>query len=411
MFPSGFAGKTRLMIYIGTLLLSVLSFYTTFSGMKILLEPKLAFIGSLGLQIALLGIAWSLMRIKEHRFSYTLVFIVSAMFSIFFSYANFDTNLKNKTRAYDARVEYAGIVQPIMKEYTSTAKNASLKARYQFERIQKLLDVEAVQGWSTIVDEGSEDPFIQSVIDGARRTVSSWNDQNKRKYNQSGGKGIVYNYLFSKLAQIKESKVILDKYIKSADSLSLLIYSDKPVNDIYEVINYAWVKFPISDVALINNSETDITTPPAHAEFIEKPQSSQQAFMLVINDLMHLDSLSLFSLLLAFAIDFIVILMAFAGSRTISDAEDVLDKVKADEILKLQDMNYSDDEEYTLALNESISRIQKASEYNLDLYQLLQEYQNRKKKFNFTLKRSPEKSHNENNEKIEEIKKKYKITT
>ena len=347
------------------------------------------------------------MRVKEHRFTYTIVFTISAVFSIFFSYANFDSNLKTKTRAHEARAEYAETIQPVMNQYNSIIKDASLKARYQFERVQKLLDTESDIGWSTIVDEGSRDMFVQSVIEGARRTVESWNEINNGIYKQVAGRGIVYNYLYSKLSQINDSKNIIHKYEETIDSLSMLVYADKPVEELYEIVNYAWVKFPFSDVALINTQEVKITAPPSHARFIETPQTSQQAFMLVIDDLMHLDSLALFSLLLAFAIDFIVILMALAGSRTIGDAEDVLDKVKADEVLKLTEMTRDDDEKFSHALSESINRIQKASEYNLDLYQLLHEYQDKKKKFSFTLKRSVE---NSDNEKLEQIRNKYKIT-
>ncbi len=98
-----FSKSTAGMIYLGTLLLSVLSFFTTFMGMKILLDPNLAFIGALGLQIALLGIAWNLMRFKNNRTYYLIVFMASASFSILFSYANFDSSLKSKTRLEGCR--------------------------------------------------------------------------------------------------------------------------------------------------------------------------------------------------------------------------------------------------------------------------------------------------------------------
>ena len=63
----GFRKNTTLMIYAGTFLISILSFFTTFYGLAILVDKTLALIGSLGLQIALLGIAWNLIRIKENR--------------------------------------------------------------------------------------------------------------------------------------------------------------------------------------------------------------------------------------------------------------------------------------------------------------------------------------------------------
>ena len=53
------------MIYFGTFLVSVLSFFTTYPGLTISLDRWLALIGSLGLQTAMLVIAWNLMRIRK----------------------------------------------------------------------------------------------------------------------------------------------------------------------------------------------------------------------------------------------------------------------------------------------------------------------------------------------------------
>jgi hypothetical protein len=55
------------MIYFGPFLVSVLSFFTTYLGLTIFLDRWLALVGSLGLQTAMLVIAWNLMRIRKRR--------------------------------------------------------------------------------------------------------------------------------------------------------------------------------------------------------------------------------------------------------------------------------------------------------------------------------------------------------
>ena len=97
---------TSILIYIGTFLISTLSFFTTYYGLAVFLDKQLALLGSLGLQTAMLGIAWNLMRLRENRAAYVMVFSVAAMFSIFFSYVNFNTGLKGNTRAFEARSAY-----------------------------------------------------------------------------------------------------------------------------------------------------------------------------------------------------------------------------------------------------------------------------------------------------------------
>lgn len=41
-------------------MLSVLSYFTTYYGLAIMLDTPLAIVGSLGLQISMLGVAWEL---------------------------------------------------------------------------------------------------------------------------------------------------------------------------------------------------------------------------------------------------------------------------------------------------------------------------------------------------------------
>ena len=71
MWQNRMAGLNTGMMYAGTLLLSILSFCTTFYGMAILLDFWLALVGALGIQIAMVGVAWTLMKAKENRGFYT----------------------------------------------------------------------------------------------------------------------------------------------------------------------------------------------------------------------------------------------------------------------------------------------------------------------------------------------------
>ncbi len=156
------------MIYLGTFLISILSFFTTLYGLVIIVDFRLAVIGSLGLQLAMLGIAWNVMRIRQGRIVYVAVFAMAAFFSIFFSYANFDAALKGKTRTVEARGDYHLAAQPVLAERLAWAQKAGLAGRYQVGRIGDLMEMEREKGWSVFIDECSKDPVVQKIIDGAR---------------------------------------------------------------------------------------------------------------------------------------------------------------------------------------------------------------------------------------------------
>jgi len=383
------------MIYLGTLLLSILSFFTTFYGMSILLGTPLAFIGSLGLQVALLGVAWNLMRIRDKRLNYVVVFLSAAVFSIFFSFANFDTALKSPNRSLDARINYTHSARPVLSEYQSIVKQTAQTAKYQSQRIKKLVEIEQEKGWATAVDEGSQDGLLQSVIDGARRSIQSWEKSHNRKFRQGQGRGPVVNYLESHQIQIQSSLTTIESYSTTLDSLALALNSELPVAAQHEIINQAWSTFPIGEVTLISSKKPHLPEPPNMAEFIESPTSRQQAFMLVINDFFEMDKLALFSLLLAIVIDLIIILMALAGSHLMNEEDYLFHRLRQNATLRIKKLKFKNDRELAEAIYGNLNRLKKAGKYGIDLIKTVNGYKNEKKKVKIMLKRGEENVANE----------------
>ena len=134
--------------------------------------------------------------------------------------------------------------------------------------------------------------------------------------------------------------------------------------------------------------------PPNQAEFVEKPASSQKALKLVIEDLIELNSLALFSLLLAIAVDLIIIIMAFAGSHIIGGVDYIFDRLKQEASKKIDNLSLDDPEELARALRTDVEKFRKASEYGLDVSKVLWEYRNARRKLKYAKddgQRSPEK--------------------
>nr|MBN2278306.1 hypothetical protein [candidate division Zixibacteria bacterium] len=392
MFSTRLNGLTAIMIYTGIFLLSILSFFTTYYGMKILLNTPLALIGSFGLQIALLGIAWSLMKIKTNRAKYVTVFLAAATFSIFFSYANFDTALKSPTRSHDARAGYAEAARPVMAQYRMKAREAAQTGRYQVERIGQLLQLEQDKGWATVVDEGSNDAFVQAIIEGARRTVESWEKREGRDYRQGKGKGIILNYLLTQQDQARRNLAFIESYISRVDSLSLILNSALPVTDQNLLVNSAWVEFPTAAAGAVMAGKIEVPGPPFLARYVESPTSNQQAFLMVIGDLFALDHLAIFSMVLAFVIDFIIILMSFTGSHTISDEDLLFNKLKGDTLEQIKNIKSDDNGNLSHFLNSALEKLKTAGRHNLDIIRVISDYNQEKRRLKISLKRGEEKS-------------------
>ncbi|MBN1211079.1 MAG: hypothetical protein JXA92_00745, partial [candidate division Zixibacteria bacterium] len=381
MNTAGFRKNATLMIYTGTLLISILSFFTTYFGLAILVNKTLALIGSLGLQIAMLGIAWNLIRIKENRFAYASVFLIAAVFSVFFSYVNFNTNLKANTRPQQIRAEYTAAARPVLDEYGARAKEAAFKGNYQLARIDKLLEMEEARGWATIIDEGSEDAFIQSVIDGARRTVASWKENQGTDYHQGSGRGIIVDYITGWRRQTAENLEEIKKYIVRVDSIAVNLSREMPVSEQYEQVNWAVVHFPSNPVMMLAAEElTEMPSPPYPSDFVEYPSNRQEAFMLVINDLLTMDRLTLFSLVFAFVIDFIVIVMALAGSYVFDDVDYIFSRVERNAAKMARRISIDETGVSEGDLDSNIERLRQAGRYGLDISKVLCEFEDAKKK-------------------------------
>lgn len=365
---------STVLIYGGTFLISVLSFFTTYQGLTIFLDTPLAIVGSLGIQTAMLGIAWNLMRLKSHRLTYVAVFSVVAVFSIFFSYANFNSRLKANTRAQAARAAYTADARPVVGAYAAAAKLARSQGQYQVNRISDLIEMEQSRGWATVVDEGSNDPFIQSVIDGARRTVSSWEQNQKGHYQQGSGQGIIVNYLNSWGERISDNVQLMDAYVGLVDSVLMEVDSDRPVGQQYQSVNYAAVHFPLSAYAIITSGNPDLPEPPFTANYVETPNNGQQALLMVIGDLYPMDRLTLFSLLFAVAIDLVVVAMALCGSHMVDDIDLVFARLEKDASQRLRNLPLDDTEAMSASLRENLERMRRASEYSRDLNRVMEEH-------------------------------------
>jgi len=359
---------TGALVYGGTALVSVLSFFTTLYGLAIIVDFPLAVIGSLGLQAAMLGIAWNLIGLKENRLLYISVFCVTASFSVFFSYVNFDVNLRLDTRALDSRRQFATDSRSALDLRSRLAEDAAVQGRYQLDRLNDLIVLEQTEGWATLVDEGSKDPFVQSVIDGARLTVDSWSERKGRSYIQGSGRGLIINYLESRRNQAQSNLARISDYAAAIDSLTMSLSGELAIEEQYPLVNRAATEFPASEISLILGQRMQSPPPPPDpGRYVEKAETPQHALSLALDDLFAFDRTSVFALLMALAIDLITLLIALAGSKTLMDYDitrGVVDRVGDYAANRLKRVSLLNLDTLQKELEENIKRFEAATKYS-----------------------------------------------
>jgi asparagine N-glycosylation enzyme membrane subunit Stt3 len=84
----GFTRPIVQSLFVATCLLSVVSFYTTQQGMALYLSPWFATLAALGIQVALVMVAW-LVGLERARSPLLIsVYVVTALVSVAFSYVS-----------------------------------------------------------------------------------------------------------------------------------------------------------------------------------------------------------------------------------------------------------------------------------------------------------------------------------
>jgi len=182
----------------------------------------------------------------------------------------------------------------------------------------------------------------------------------------------------------------VNKYNALLDTTSMAYSGDLSVDSQYALINRAWIAFPAGIVAALTDKATDIPLPPEKGEFVETPTNPQQAFMLVIHDLMVFDRLALFSLLLAIAVDCIVIIIALVSSYAAEEDDAVFDRVRKYAARKMNKIPLENPQRMATALRENIDRFEIAGQYSLNLMRVMQEYEDSRKKFSVVMQREEE---------------------
>ena len=127
--PTDSAGLTRPMVqalFVASCLLAIVSWYTTFEGMRLYLSVWFAALASIGVQTALVLVAWligftSPARNAGRRSLLIGVYVVTAVISIAFSYTSLYTWFSARERPaaiqrklYDTLAESAGQVQKLL---------------------------------------------------------------------------------------------------------------------------------------------------------------------------------------------------------------------------------------------------------------------------------------------------------
>lgn len=314
--PVGFAGVSRPMVqtlFVASCLLSVVSWYTTFEGMHLYLSVWFSILASLGIQTALVLVAW-LIGFSTHlghagrRPMLIGVYIVTAIVSIAFSYTSLYTWFSARERPatierklYDALDDSAGQTRKLLTSAIGEQQKHVLA-------LQEMTQAERTHGLISRAEDA--DPYLASIRAAVAREAQTY----AVNYREGAGAGVRYSAFdrYTKLAQ--ES---LGQMQRSQAELASFVSTTKPLDSTQqqlEAYRQVYANVPWREMEQTLHSGQLAKPPlPAYSDFVDRTVSGQEDLLVAFEELFTAPtSRHVFALMLAAFIDLVVFLLAFA---------------------------------------------------------------------------------------------------
>lgn len=311
------AALTRPMVqalFAASCLLSIVSWYTTYQGMTLYLSVWFSALASIGVQAALVVVAWliglsSAGRNMGRRPMLIGVYVLAAIVSIAFSYTSLFTWFSARERPatierrlYDSLSESAARTQGLLTAAIDEQQKHILA-------LQEMTAAEKTHG--SISRAADADPYLASV----RAAVAREGETYAANYREGSGAGIRYSAFdrYSKLAQQS-----LADMQRSERDLAAFLAETKPLDPTQKQLQayrQASGSVPWNEIEQnLHSGKIERPPVPSYNEFVDRTVSGQEDMLAAFEELFSAPTARHgIALALAAFIDVIVFLLAFAS--------------------------------------------------------------------------------------------------
>ena len=296
-------------LFVTTCLLSIVSWYTTEQGMALYLSVWFALIASLGVQGALVFVAWLIGLTKSRRALLGAVYAITATVSIAFSYTSLYTWFSARERPavverklYDELNNASGKTQELLAAATAEAQKHVLA-------LGEMTTAEKSIGFISRAQDA--DPYLAQVREAVAKEAQTYS----AAYPEGTGLGLRYTAFdrYTKLAsqsleRLQAAQRGLSEFRGQLKPLDPSETQLRSFRQVYDAI-------PWSDVTeALHTAKIERPPVPNYSDFVDRTVNGQEDLMLAFQGLFTAPTTrQVFSFALAAFIDLIVFLLAFAS--------------------------------------------------------------------------------------------------
>jgi len=296
-------------LFVASCLLSIVSWYTTQQGMALYLAPWFALLASLGVQSALVLVAWLIGLTKTRRVLLVAVYAITAMVSISFSYACLYTWFSARERPavierklYDSLSSAAGQSQELLAGAISEGQKHVLA-------LEEMTNAEKAHGYISRAQDA--DPYLAKVREAVAREAQTYSAD----YPEGTGQGLRYTAFdrYAKLARqsLEHMQAAQRSLADFRNSLKPIDSTENQLRSFQQVFN----AIPWQEVReTLHSSNFALPAVPSYTDFVDRSVSGQEDLLIAFQELVSAPgSRHVFAFSLAAFIDLIVFLLAYSS--------------------------------------------------------------------------------------------------
>ena len=310
--PAGQAAVRRPLVvslFLSSCLLSVVSWYTTQQGMALYLSPWFSLLASLGVQSALVMVAWLIGVTRSGRALLIAVYAITATVSIGFSYVSLHTWFASRERPatverrlYDELNTAAGRSQELL-------TGAIAEGEKHVAALEEMTGAEKAHGYISRATDA--DPWLARVREAVAREAASYG----QSYPEGTGTGLRYTAFERQttlarqtVARLQQAQQALTTWRSGLKPLDPTETQLRGFRQVYDAVPWEEAK----DV--LHAASFELPGLPAYSDFVDRSASGQEDLVIAFTELFSApSSRHVLAFTLAAFIDVIVFLLAYAS--------------------------------------------------------------------------------------------------
>jgi len=315
--PADLSAVSRPMVkllFFSSCLLAIVSWYTTFEGMRLYLSVWFSALASIGVQTALVLVAWligfsSSSRQLARRSLLIAVYCITAVVSIAFSYVSLYTWFSSRERPATIERRLYDAVNTSAAEVQAQLTAAIAEQQKHVLALQEMTEAEKTHGYISRAQDA--DPYLAGVRAAVAREAQTY----AQGYKEGTGEGVRYSAFdrYTKLAQqslaaMQQSQREIADYLAKAKPLDASETQLQAYRQVYDRVPWSEME------QAVHTGRLQKPAAPVYSEFVDRTVSGQEDLLVAFQELFSAPtSRHVFALMLAAFIDIVVFLLAFAS--------------------------------------------------------------------------------------------------